>query len=240
MYIYKITNIKSNKVYIGQTNNVIRRFSNHKSKLKRGVHSNAHLQSAWNKYGEEAFKFTILENFNPILNFDINNMEKYYIAKYQATNPEFGYNKKVGGEGGGSPCFETRRKLSKLNKGKKLTEDCKRKMSQSRKGKASPMSGKHHSEITKKLMSKAKTIENGWKPHPNSIKAGLSNLRLPSKDVIQKAREANFKKVKDDLGNVFESITEAAEFHKVHKTNISAILKKRRLSTKGRKFNYVY
>jgi group I intron endonuclease len=59
--IYKIINIETGKVYIGSTNDVKKRFRNHKSLLKNNKHHNIHLQRAWNKYGQAAFGFEILE-----------------------------------------------------------------------------------------------------------------------------------------------------------------------------------
>ena len=38
------------------------RLSVHKRELRKGTHSNRHLQCAWNKYGENAFSFVVLED----------------------------------------------------------------------------------------------------------------------------------------------------------------------------------
>lgn len=60
--IYKITNIKNNKFYIGSTSeSFLKRWNHHINSLRRGTHKNAHLQNAFNKYGENSFKFEILE-----------------------------------------------------------------------------------------------------------------------------------------------------------------------------------
>lgn len=59
-YIYQIKNTLNNKVYIGQTNNIKRRWDQHKSDLKRGVHDNPYLQKLYNKYGLDIFEFGIL------------------------------------------------------------------------------------------------------------------------------------------------------------------------------------
>jgi group I intron endonuclease len=47
--------------YIGSTVNFQQRWRGHRSKLRRGVHDNPHLQHAWNKYGEGSFEFGVLE-----------------------------------------------------------------------------------------------------------------------------------------------------------------------------------
>lgn len=60
--LYKITNVTNGKFYVGSTGDTRERFRQHRNKLRRGVHHCAHLQAAWNKYGEDCFKFTVLEH----------------------------------------------------------------------------------------------------------------------------------------------------------------------------------
>ena len=55
--IYKITNKQNEKFYIGSSTNIEMRWCAHKSCLRRNVHSNQHLQNAWNKYGNEEGEF---------------------------------------------------------------------------------------------------------------------------------------------------------------------------------------
>lgn len=59
--IYKITNLKNNKVYIGQSENLNNREWNHFYWLDRGEHHNEHLQKSYNKYGKGNFIFETLE-----------------------------------------------------------------------------------------------------------------------------------------------------------------------------------
>lgn len=61
MGIYKIINVVNNKFYIGSAVNFKKRKSRHWCMLRRGTHSNKHLQSAWSKYGENAFIFVKVE-----------------------------------------------------------------------------------------------------------------------------------------------------------------------------------
>jgi group I intron endonuclease len=49
------------KYYIGSSTSFERRVWSHKYELKNGKHKNPKLQAAWNKYGEAAFVFEILE-----------------------------------------------------------------------------------------------------------------------------------------------------------------------------------
>lgn len=58
--IYLITNNVNNYKYIGSSKNIRKRFNNHNSKLKRGVHENKLLQKDFITYGDNSFNFDIL------------------------------------------------------------------------------------------------------------------------------------------------------------------------------------
>lgn len=59
--IYKIRNVVNDKFYVGSTNNTKVRFRNHRRLLRKGKHHCKHLQAAWTKYGEDCFKFEVVE-----------------------------------------------------------------------------------------------------------------------------------------------------------------------------------
>lgn len=59
--IYAIVNTINNKQYIGSAINIKSRWVDHKKRLRKGNHHCKHLQFAWNKYGESAFSFIVLE-----------------------------------------------------------------------------------------------------------------------------------------------------------------------------------
>lgn len=98
-YIYKVTNVINNKIYIGQTKNWKERFAQHK-KLGYGNDENKILYKAINKYGIENFQFEVIEG--PIENY--NEREKYWISYYHSYiydkeyGDEKGYNMTPGGE----------------------------------------------------------------------------------------------------------------------------------------------
>jgi len=59
--IYKIRNVVNQKFYVGSTTDTRERFRTHRSRLRKGNHHAKHLQAAWNKYGEDCFKFEVVE-----------------------------------------------------------------------------------------------------------------------------------------------------------------------------------
>jgi group I intron endonuclease len=59
--IYKITCLSTGKFYIGSSTNINRRLKQHMGLLKHNKHENKYMQNAWNKHGEENFKFEIIE-----------------------------------------------------------------------------------------------------------------------------------------------------------------------------------
>lgn len=92
--IYCITNLKNDKKYIGQSINIKQRLYAHKYNLKKGIHGNNHLQSSFDKYGVENFKFEIL------LECEVEKLDEMEIAiikKYDTTNDKKGYNHEHGG-----------------------------------------------------------------------------------------------------------------------------------------------
>lgn len=109
--IYCIRNIVNNKVYIGESIDIYRRWHEHMQDLRDGVHDNVHLQRSWNKYGEENFEFNIVEKCEENVLFE---REKYWVKYYDAFKS--GYNQTEGGEG----CFgykhndKTKEKMKKI------------------------------------------------------------------------------------------------------------------------------
>ena len=59
--IYRIQHRDSDAQYVGSSANIIDRFRRHRALLNRSTHHCAHLQSAWLKYGQDAFEFQIIE-----------------------------------------------------------------------------------------------------------------------------------------------------------------------------------
>ncbi len=174
--IYCIECIKTNIKYIGQTyENFYRRWIFHKWNLKNNHHSNTYIQNAWNKYGEENFKFYPIESFSinekeHITKTKLDKLEKYYIKKYDTFKN--GFNLTTGGD----KCKMT-----------PLSDDAKRKIGEKNR---INMLGKKHSEETKKKMSKSHIGYVKTESHRKHISESLTGIKR-SDEHKEKCRLAN-------------------------------------------------
>ena len=87
--VYQIKCTINGKIYIGSGVDIYNRCEQHRRSLRRGDHVNAHLQAAWNKYGEENFEFTVLELTE---GSDLLRAEQYWIDQTQSFKKEIGFN----------------------------------------------------------------------------------------------------------------------------------------------------
>lgn len=89
--------------------------------------SGLHIKRAIKKYGKENFTKEMLAYTDT--QDSLNWLEKYYIRKYKAQNPEIGYNLTAGGDGGYIPKTEDgKKRISEKHKGKHHSEETKIKM----------------------------------------------------------------------------------------------------------------
>lgn len=159
--IYKIVNKINGKLYIGSSTDVYYRISRHRYALNHKQHDNQYLQNAWNKHGRNSFIFEILLFCSKE---DLIQKEQQAIDFYQSTWKANGYNicSVAGNCLGIKRSEETKRKMrgntnGKGGKGRKHTEETKKKISIAHTGrKSGGMLGKHFSEQTKAKMSIAK------------------------------------------------------------------------------------
>ena len=69
--IYQIINKHNERVYIGCSTALQRRFMSHKWHLRKNKHVNKHLQEDYNKYGLDAFEFKVVEGYDCDTPFEI-------------------------------------------------------------------------------------------------------------------------------------------------------------------------
>lgn len=87
--IYCIENKINHKSYIGSSKNLYQRLLKHFALLRHNRHENAHLQNAWNKYGESSFEWSIIETCDTSI---LTEREQYCIDLFGA---EYNITKKV-------------------------------------------------------------------------------------------------------------------------------------------------
>jgi group I intron endonuclease len=161
-YIYIIKNIINGKMYVGQTINLIARWSCHK------YNSNTYnypIYLAMRKYGIENFQFIPVENFNTQPEADI--AEKFWIDLLETKYRKFGYNIKDGGSHG-KHSEESKSKMSLIKIGKKASENTKLKFSKLRSGNLNPNFGKTTSKEVRAKISKSVTLKVQGEDNPNA------------------------------------------------------------------------
>src|ERR1035437_2701812 len=131
--IYSWTNKIDNKVYVGQDTNMPHRYSEHMYEIKKGNHFNKHFQSAVNKYGIENFTYEEMV-CGPFDLEDLTEIEQFYIDKYKVENRCYNILPANKSRLGTKHTQETKNKISKVHKGKVVSEESRNKMSVSRIG----------------------------------------------------------------------------------------------------------
>jgi group I intron endonuclease len=169
--IYKIqSKAKSDRIYIGSTINIKKRWRSHLLKLRAGKHPNPLLQKHFIKYKESDLVFFVIELCFPEFLIP---REQYYIDKLK---PSFNICTKAGSTLGVKHSVETRIRVSEghkgqipWNKGKTgiYSEETRKKIGDAGKGRTSAMKGKNHTEEARRKMSLAKK----GKPSPFRGKA---------------------------------------------------------------------
>lgn len=87
--IYKITNLLTGEIYIGQSKDIHQRFKEHI------YHNESYIDYSINEIGREFFSFEILEECD----IDkLDSREEYYINFYKSNHYGFGYNISAGGQ----------------------------------------------------------------------------------------------------------------------------------------------
>lgn len=132
--IYKIVNLINNKIYIGSTKELSARKSAHITDLRGNRHHSLYLQRAWNKYGEQNFKFEIVESIDSIDSLLIR--EQFYL---DTLNPQYNICPTAGSSLGCKHNPEANLAKSKRMKGKTfLPKDLQLKYKVERKGEGNP------------------------------------------------------------------------------------------------------
>lgn len=184
-YLYEVKNTMDNTIYIGKTNNIKRRWRTHRNNSE-----NILLNRAIKKYGYEHFSFRVIKSFYS--EEECYNQEKILIEQLRNSGENL-YNIAEGGKGifsgtnhylyGKHHSDESKRKMSESHKGKILTQEHKNKISQSCKG-------NFHTEEIKNKISNSKIGKKLTQEHKNKI--GISSKgRIHNKKTKQILSECN-------------------------------------------------
>jgi group I intron endonuclease len=176
--IYKITNVKTNKAYIGSTLNFRKRFSQHKNDLKAGRHGNTHLQSSFNKHGEASFVFEILEDCHNLTAEEIRGREQYYFDQIVDW----------------AEVYNIARVANHILPLPPVTLATKEKFSKKYSGEGNPNFGKKHSEETRSLIAAKRRISGSG---VRATKCGTWNATI--KDASESLYLGTYKTKEDAL-----------------------------------------
>jgi group I intron endonuclease len=182
--IYKITNTVNGRCYYGSAINLERRKIDHWKDLRGNRHGNGYLQRAWNKYGEDAFDFSVIEvvpvpeNLIP--------REQVYLDKAFLEDSLRPYNicRVAGSQLGTKRDGKSRAKMSAAAMGKVISDAQRSKMSATMSGrKRTP---EHEEKLAATRRGKKKSAEfcrkigdakRGHKQSPETIEKRAAKLR---------------------------------------------------------------
>lgn len=260
--IYKITNEQNGKVYIGGSSNVRDRRQQHNRELEHGSHHVTEMQKDYNNY-PDSFRFDVIEYCSAE---DLVELERKYIADYDAMNPTHGYNRESGGNANKKISDETKKIWSDHRKGegaamygKHHTEEAKRKIAEKQRGRIMPEERKRKISEAKKgvkmsleYRKKISELRKGRKATPRQIAAlekaracrvfGEDFRRKISVAKTGKYRGEENKYHKDvvcvETGELFHGVNEAGRKKDVSATHISAACKGKRNVAGGFHWKY--
>lgn len=131
--IYLILNVLDGKSYVGSSRDVVRRLYVHRRMLRRGEHHSPQFQRAFDRDGEAAFSFAVIERC------DLSALlvrEQVWINERRSADSAFGYNVcAVSGTRAGVPQPESQKAaLRNVHLGKPKSAETRAKMSAAAKG----------------------------------------------------------------------------------------------------------
>ena len=258
--VYKITNTVNCKLYIGSSVEIGKRICQHKADLRNNNHHSKHLQNAWNKYGENMFKFEIVEVHEDGRD-SLREREQWYIDQLNSCDRNIGYNINNFASGGGlfgenNPMFNNSHLIAGDKNGffgKRHSVDTKRTISEKNSGTNSPWYGrKHTAEQILKISESHKGIK-FTEEHIRNMsisrigkrtkKNGLWKGGITTKEGRERQKDACSISVvmigEDGLCTMkFKSVTEAGNYLGIGSENISRACKGKIKTAGGYKWMY--
>ena len=146
-YIYVIRNKINSKIYVGQTNNLKRRWARHKYEAFTKQNKKPLYQSI-RKYGMNNFELIDIEQHTKE---NIDEAEIFWVEFFQSNKKDLGYNLTSGGQLATKTLILKPRIPGMLGKHHSL--ETRQQMSENRGGEKNAFYGKHHTDQSKQLMS---------------------------------------------------------------------------------------
>ncbi|WP_353480152.1 GIY-YIG nuclease family protein [Haliscomenobacter sp.] len=166
MHIYKITNLVTNKIYIGQTiqKNPKMRWYSHQADTREG--KNTHLYNSMRKYGVDKFLWEVIDSADSLN--ELNLKEQHWLDEYRKTTEVYNLreagNNKTHSEQSKEKMKESQ-KQAHARRRASGTDTWVRRDGGAMKGKAHPRKGTkglwHYSEEQKKAQSERMNVLNG-------------------------------------------------------------------------------
>ncbi len=228
--VYSITNTVDGKVYIGSGDNIHRRWIAHRTLLRRSCHNNTHLQNAWNRHGEQAFVFAVLEEcqreetvvreqthldrvFAERPRQEIYNVARCAEAPMRGAKASMLTTLRMSAAlKGKKRSAETRARMCLAQRGRKISDEAKRNISVSKSGPNHPMWGKEFSAERKQKISaanKGRQITGQW----------LENMRAAARSDKRRAK--------------ISAVLKGRAFTPEHRANWMAAMRRRQEATLG-------
>lgn len=197
--IYMLTNKLTGDIYVGQSVDLSKRFSNYFNLSYINRRNELIICRALIKYGYCNFSVTILEYCDKS---DLDIREQHY---FDTLNPQYNIQKIAGGSSLGLILSEeTKNKISKALKGvyvgeksywfgRTMSPATREIMSSKRKGKLNPLYGKSHSEESKELMRQKASASLAGRKYSEETKLLMSSKRGNPVNIYEKCTEEGFK-----------------------------------------------
>lgn len=210
--VYKIICTVNKKIYIGSSMCLKYRIVRHFNELYKQIHPSKHLQNAYNKYGETAFRVEIIEEFEKecISKKELLAVEQKYLDQLKPWDRKIGYNScKIAG----SPAKE------------KITEEHKQKIREHLIGR--PVSEETREKLRKSHMGKKMSDESVEKMRKKKI-----GIKQSEESIEKRAKEYAF--IGPD-GKIYKgkNLKRFAEEHNLHRFNLNKVLSGERKSHHG-------
>lgn len=236
--IYKITNKINGNCYIGQSINILSRWSRHKYGYKN---EDTRLYRSMRKHGIENYEFEIIEECEKDC---LNERELYWINNIKPK-----YNTAGGGNSiyGFSLSEEHKQKLREANIGKKMPDNIKKKISKGLKSSSSYKEGiarrnfnkeNHPSWGMKRTAQQRKKMSDSQIKYFNNLTEEQKKQRKEffSKNNIEKLGKTV---MCIETGEIFKSCSLAAKRFSTSGNMISYVCNGKRKSAKGYTFKYI-